>query len=810
MAASVASTLLGSLPLPRTPLIGRETESVAARNHLLQEAVPILTLTGPGGVGKTHLCLEIAHDVADQFGGGAIWVDLAPLTDPSLVPVTVATSLDLITSPERPLVEGLAHYLRSRQTLLVFDNCEHVLEETAQLASALLTTCPALQILATSRAPLRIRGEQVFPISPLPLLPITTSSPRDVEQNEAVRLFVARARAVRPDFTLTEANAASVAELCRRLDGLPLAIELAAARIAILSPEALLALMSDRFRLLADGARDLPARQQTIRDAIAWSYDLLPSEDRTSLSRLAVFAGGWSIDDAVAVIGMETADTVATLGRLTEQSLIHPVTGQAGPRFTMLETIREFGLVRLAEHGDTQATRDRHAASMHELVTRAAPALSAGTFSSGWFERLDDERDNIRAALAWWLERGEAVRALVTAGILTEYWFFRSDFIEGRGWCERALALADESTPRAAHIGALYGISMLSSLYGDQAHALATGQEALKVAEAAGENVDIVRAHFALCLVERRQGNVERAIDHARSGLALARQAGAADWIAWTLQQICELATSDDAEAAGEEALVLFRELDSEGGQATTLRALAAAAATRGDRSRAASLYQGSLSFRPIIDDRWGTVDDLIGTAEIAAAEDRLTGAAELLAAAAAWAEDLGYGVMAGQNLSAERTLTHLSSRLDQESFTQAWERGRALAPDDAVAVALAMLSVIAGNPTSNSDTGARPPASEADNLLAVRRRKPVSFSTRELPPTARPAATATHLTRREREVLALLRQRLTDPEIAAQLYLSPRTIESHVAHILAKLGVANRRAAVALAVQHDLTSAPN
>jgi hypothetical protein len=300
--ADPSGATLTAPPIPRTSLIGRVDERALAHRLLLEDAVPLLMLTGPGGVGKTRLALAIARDVAARFTDGVVWVDLTPLGDASLVPSAVAAALGYTPGTDQPLVKGLARFLRSRQTLLLLDNCEHVLTGTAEFVTTLLAASPALQVLATSRAPLRIRGEQMLPVEPLPLPSIEpTIDLPGLKQNEAVRLFVERARAARPSFALSEINAAAVAAICRQLDGLPLAIELAAARLRMLSIEALLVQMSDRLRLLQGGPRDLPARQQALHDTVAWSYGLLSNDDQRLFRRLAVFAGGWTLEAAAAV-----------------------------------------------------------------------------------------------------------------------------------------------------------------------------------------------------------------------------------------------------------------------------------------------------------------------------------------------------------------------------------------------------------------------------------------------------------------------------------------------------------------------------
>src|SRR5215207_4909116 len=396
---------LGSRPnnLPRQPtaFVGREAEVRQVVDLLRREEVELLTLTGPGGTGKTRLALQAAAELLEDFADGVFFVPLAPLTASDLVPSAIASALGLRDEGERPLPDRLRDFLTDKQLLLLLDNVEHV-SDAASLVADLLAAAPGLEVLATSRAPLRVRAEWEYPVAPLGLPPRQIPPPEQLVQYEAVRLFVARAQAVKPDFAVDDGNAAAVAEICRRLDGLPLAIELAAARVRMLPPPALLARLDKRLPLLTGGARDAPERQRTLRDTIAWSHDLLAPEERVLFRRLAVFAGGCTLEAAEAVGNQDGAlDAFGGLERLCEHSLVRQDVGPGGqPRFVMLETIREFGLERLAESGEEAAIRKGHAALFMELAEAAAPALT-GPDPGPWLDQLETEHDNLRGAL-WW------------------------------------------------------------------------------------------------------------------------------------------------------------------------------------------------------------------------------------------------------------------------------------------------------------------------------------------------------------------------------------------------------------------------
>jgi predicted ATPase len=411
---------------------------------LLDDAVPLLTLTGPGGVGKTRLALAAGARVGDSFADGVAFVDLSSMSDPTLVFTAVALASGLVVGPRREPAAQLVAHLRSRQYLLILDNCEHLTNTMAGLVSTLLSACPALQVLVTSRATLRIRGEQVFPVPPLAVPDGPSLDWSETAQTPAVVLFTQRAQAVRPEFTLDEANAAVVAEICRRLDGLPLALELAAARVALLSPAALLDRLNSRLRLLTRASRDAPARHQTLREAVAWSYDLLSREEQRLFRRLAVFVGGFTLEGAEALGGgsatPSTPSIVDLLASLGEQSMLSSPTLTGGrDRFAMLETVREFALEMLIGGQEAPQARYAHGAYFLGLAEEAEPHLT-GRDQIQWLDRLEAEHANLHAALEFFAGHGMTEEALRLAGALGPFWWRHGHFQEGRQWLERLLA----------------------------------------------------------------------------------------------------------------------------------------------------------------------------------------------------------------------------------------------------------------------------------------------------------------------------------------------------------------------------------
>jgi predicted ATPase/DNA-binding SARP family transcriptional activator len=475
-----------NLPAQTTALVGRLKETTVVRELLRQEQVRLVTLTGPGGTGKTRLGLQVAADLLGTFRHGSLLVDLSPLRDPTLVASTIAQTLGVRPAGGQAPLDSLKSYLRDREMLLLLDNFEQVLD-AAPVVAELLAAAPRLKVLITSRTFLHLRGEHEFPVPPLALPPTRTAAPESLSEYAAAELFIQRARAVRPRFAVTLETAPVVVEICCRLDGLPLAIELAAARCRFFSPQELLARLDSRLSLLVGGARDLPARQRALRSAIGWSHDLLTEAEQTLFRRLAVFVGGFTTDAACMVCGDVEADgsslpvqsVTEALSSLVEKNLLRREERSASeeegfdPRFALLETIREYALERLAASGEAETIRSRHAGFFLALAEKAERVvLEEGPEEEGWLARLETEHDNCRAALDWSLTTGQMTVALMLAGALERFWSRRGYLQEGRRRLAAVLERAKDAQPTAAYARALCAAGALAFSLHDPAAAV--------------------------------------------------------------------------------------------------------------------------------------------------------------------------------------------------------------------------------------------------------------------------------------------------------------------------------------------------
>jgi predicted ATPase len=723
-----AETPATNLPMQRSGFVGREKEVTAAKELLLRPGVRLLTVTGPGGIGKTRFALEVAGGLIERFPGGIHFVPLSSINDPTLILSLTVQTLGLREAGGRTPFEILKEHLQDSQgtaKLLVLDNFEHLVR-AAPIVAEILAMGPDLKILVTSRAALHLYGEHEFPVPPLGL-PDARSVKRleALVQSPAVALFVQRAVAARPDFALNSANAAAVAEICARLDGMPLAIELAAARIKVLSPSSLLARLASRLQLLTGGAQDLPHRQQTLRAAMDWSHDLLTPGEQRLFRRLAVFVGGCNLEAVEAVCDTKAdldLDLLDGMASLVDKSLVQQVEPTKGEsRFVMLETIREYALEKLQESEEHALTKRAHAA--YCLVLAEEVAAESGAEGAEWLERFMLEHDNFRAALEWLTETGDADWGLRLGAALFRFWEMREYLAEGRDSLSKLLKLAGALAPTKARARAVFAAGVLASVQGDYAASDLLFRESLQIASLTGDQQGAAVSLNALAVNARDRGEAGEAIsqfeeslalwrelddqkavarglsnlantvkmqgDYVRSRslyadcLSIFRELGDNPGVAWSMNHqgdaACEQGDSAAAAAFYEQALEIFRKIGDPWGIAGTLADLGNLTREQHDYSTASALYRESIKIFQELDHKRGIARLLEAFACLAAAQLAAERALRLAGAAAALRENVGAPLTPAEQAKLEASLAPPRQTLGNTAGTSAWLEGWSL-----------------------------------------------------------------------------------------------------------------------------------
>jgi predicted ATPase/DNA-binding SARP family transcriptional activator len=695
-----AKETFSNIPVPLTSFIGRENE--------LKEIVRLLsssrlvTLTGPGGVGKTRLAIQTAYDSLRKFKDGVFWVGLVGLSDENLIPQEIAQSLNVREVSQEPLIETIKRHLKSKNLLLILDNCEHLIRACAQYAEQLLAACPKLKVLATSIEALGLFNENTWQVPSLPLPEMQGPlSLEELQEFASIKLFDERAGNAKSGFVLDERNASSVAQICHRLDGIPLAIELAAARIKVLSVDEIASRLDDRFSLLTAGSRTAIPRHQTLRATIDWSYDLLTEQERILLRRLSVFAGGFTLEAAEAVCsqGMRQSNILDLLGRLVDKSLVivEADSEVSGTRYRLLETIRQYALEKLVETGEASVIRDRHLDFYLSLAEKSEPHIF-GHESVIWINRLDKELDNIRAAMEWSTNSGKAVAALRIAGsfVYFYFWYPHGNLLsELQHRIQLALSRPEgmqRTLARAKALNALGFMNWADTYPTDRRPEL---EEALSIGRELGDQWNTAAAVLYLGLFASMQGNYVEARSLLEQSLEISRTMGPEGKVvlSWTLTFLGDVALnqneSKEAHSFFEETVAILREIGDKNFLAYSLRRLGLLAWREKDFGRAIALCKQSLSLNRELGDPRGVLACLAGFADIAVVQGKFARGVRLMAAVETQLASMGMRLLPVDNMEYERNLAHLRTNMDEKDLAKFWAKGKEMSLEEVIAFAL-------------------------------------------------------------------------------------------------------------------------